>query len=57
MAPTRPSLDPIRRPELATPTSTIVTTWSASITGSDWPTRPGSVPPVLDTVPVNARED
>ena len=42
--------DPIRRPGLATATATIAGTWSASIAGSDWPTRPGSDRPVLDRV-------
>lgn len=50
MAPTRRAPDPIRRPELATPTSLIAATWSASISGSDWPTRTGSDRPVLDTL-------
>lgn len=41
--------DPIRRPAPVTPTSPIAASSSAAIGGSVWPTRSGSVPPVLDT--------
>ena len=41
--------DPIRRPAPVTPTSLIAASWSAAIGGSVWPTRSGSVPPVLDS--------
>ena len=40
--------DPIRRPAPVTPTSPIAASSSAAIGGSVWPTRSGSVPPVLD---------
>lgn len=43
--------DPIRRPAPVTPTSPIAASSSAAIGGSVWPTRSGSVPPVLDTAP------
>jgi hypothetical protein len=44
--------DLIRRPGSVTPTSPIAASWSASNSGSDWPTRTGSVPPVLDTLTI-----
>ena len=42
--------DPIRRPAPVTPTSPIAASSSAAIGGSVWPTRSGSVPPVLDII-------
>ena len=43
--------DPIGRPDRATQILPIVASAAASITGSDWPTRTGSVGAALDSMP------